>query len=220
MADFFIEPDDGLDERPEIEQQEGEDDTVYALCSLAIAEIRGATDQLATGDISVDAWYDQMVDIIAAYLLAGWYVGTGDDTDPTDDQLDRVANVMATQVEYLDGFKADLLAEPDEQELSGAYRNRAEMYGYAVGQGIFVGMAKDYDLPAYPRDTTATCGHRCKCRWEIIYLDEQAGDIDAFWYLGVAEHCPECPERALDWSPFQIRGGEWVPGQVGAKHYK
>lgn len=219
MANRFTEPDEGLEPRPEIEQREGEDDDIFALAEMAISEIRRTTDALATGSITVETWYDQMTDILYAYHLAGWYVGFGEADDPTDGQMEILAEAVAAQIEYLDKFHSDLKAEEEGSQLSNAYRHRAEMYGQAVGQSYYIGQARGWRLPSYPRAGDTDCLVYCRCRWELSFIDEDNGDLDAYWRLGAAEHCRQCPERAKDWKPLKIRNGTWADGDVKAKHF-
>lgn len=218
MANRFTEPETGLEPRPDLEQREGEDDEIFALVEMAIAEIRTATDSLASGDLSVDAWYDQMADILYAYHLAGWYVGSGADDDPTDEQMDDLAEFMAQELEYLDNFRNDLLKEKDDI-LAPSYRNRAELYGWATGVSFWRGYAGGYGirLPFYPGEKSR-CQRRCLCRWAITIVDIEQGKYEATWLLGSTEdHCDECVARANGLKPLRIDKGEYDQKQVTAK---
>lgn len=220
MAEFFIEPEEGLTERPELEQREGEDDEIFALSEMAISEIRRNTNRLASGDISVAAWYDQMVDILAAYHLAGWYIGAGEDTDPSDEQMDMLSDILADQLEYLDGFRDALLAEPSDITLSDAYRNRADMYAHATGISLWVGRTYGvygFILPFVPRQASI-CTIFCSCAWQIDPVDEEAGDYDATWLLGRTDHCATCQARSA-LRPLHIRGGIYDASQISAGMY-
>lgn len=212
MANRFTEPDEGLEPRPEIEQREGEDDDIFALVEMAIGEIRTATDSLASGSLSVEAWYDQMADILYAYHLAGWYVGQGTADDPTDEQMDRIAAVVAEQLDYLDNFRDDLLKEKDDI-LAPAYRNRAEMYGRATGIGFWIGRTYGIELPFWPAYKTL-CTVYCACAWSIEAVED--GGYDATWLLGATDHCDTCKERAK-LKPLHIREGKYDRKQVTAK---
>lgn len=217
MANRFTEPEAGLEPRPDLEQRDGEDDEIFALAEMAITEIRKATDSLASGDLSVEAWYDQMADILYAYHLAGWYVGAGTEDDPTDEQMNRLAEVVAEQLDYLDNFRNDLLNEEDES-LAPTYRNRAEMYGRATVIGYWIGRSGFFNWPAYP-GYRSTCLCYCRCQMEINIIDEEKGDADMTWKLGPAEeNCPECKARARDWKPFKTRDWKWVK-EPGKEHF-
>lgn len=212
MAKRFTEPEDGLEPRPDLEQRDGEDDEIFALVEMAIAEIRKATDSLATGGLSVEAWYDQMADILYAYHLAGWYVGSGAEDDPTDEQMERLAGVVAEQLDYLDNFRNDLLKEKDDI-LAQTYRNRAEMYGRATVIGYWIGRTYGIELPFWPSYRTL-CTVYCSCSWSIEAVEN--GGFDATWVLGKTDHCDTCIERAK-LKPLHIREGKYDRKQVKAK---
>lgn len=46
-----------------------------------------------------------------------------------------------------------------------------------------------------------------RCEWVIEPLNVEEGEYNAYWTLGVAEHCPTCLERAKDWNPLYIWHG-------------
>jgi hypothetical protein len=89
---------------------------------------------------------------------------------------------------------------------------RAEMYLEAAKANLFAGAAARLGidrLPAHPGDGTTRCRIYCHCSWRIEQLAER--DFDAYWLLGLAEHCEHCPRRAIAWSPLQIRNGVLQP---------
>ncbi len=212
MANRFTEPDEGLEPRPDLEQREGEDDDIFALAEMAITEIRLATDALATGGMTVSAWYEQMADILYAYHLAGWYVGSGTEDDPNAEQMDRIAEVVAEQLDYLDNFRTDLLKD-DDDILAPTYRNRAEMYGRATQIGYWIGKTYGLELPFWPAYKTK-CTVYCACEWSIEAVEN--GGFDATWLLGSTDHCDTCKERAK-LKPLRIREGKYDRKQVTAK---
>lgn len=202
-----------LEPRPDLEPRENEDADIFALVKMAIGEIRKVTDDLANGDVSVDDWHNVMEDILYAYHLAGWYVGAGIDADPDEEQLDRLAGVVAEQLEYLEGFKADLLND-DDDVMSMASRNRAEMYGRSVTQSVWRGRLHYLELPFYPTER-CICRTNCTCGWLIEVVD---GGYDATWKLSSVDHCDTCKERAK-LKPLKIRNGEYDRGQITSKMY-
>lgn len=209
MPERFTAPDDGIDSRPDLEQREGDDDEIFALIELAIAEIRAATDKLASGEITVSAWHELMVDILLSYQLAGWYVSNED--DPDDDQMNILAEKVADQLDYLTNFKGDLFKE-DDDILSMGYRNRAEMYGWATRIGYWIGKTGGIELPFYPCERSL-CATNCCCRWQLEAVD---GGWDATWQLGPTDHCETCKERS-SLKPLRIRDGKYDRSQVTAK---
>lgn len=218
MPERFTAPDDGIEPRPDLEQREGEDDKIFALAEMAIEEIRAATDKMASGEVTVSAWHELMVDILYAYHLAGWYVGAVAEDDPTDEQMDDLAEFMAQELEYLDNFRAALLEEKDDI-LAPTYRNRAELYGWATGVSFWRGYAGGYgiSLPFYPGEKSR-CQRRCLCRWSITIIDIEKGQYEATWLLGSTEdHCDECVSRAKGLKPLRINKGKYEKKQVTAK---
>lgn len=211
MAKRFTAPADGLEERPVLEQRDGDEDGVFALCAMAITEIRKATDNLADGSISVATWHELMTDIIVTYHLAGWYIGNED--DPDDDVMDMIAEKIADQLDYLDNFRADLEAVK-EDTLAAMYRNRAEMYGWAARIGFWIGQTHGIELPFYPAERSI-CKIFCACAWVIAAVD---GGFDATWRLGETDHCGTCVERAK-LKPLRIREGKYDRSQVTKKMY-
>jgi hypothetical protein len=59
-------------------------------------------------------------------------------------------------------------------------------------------------LPAYPKDGTAECRTKDRCRWVIVPV---LGGWDCYWRLGYAEHCENCITRARVWNPLRVRNG-------------
>jgi hypothetical protein len=52
----------------------------------------------------------------------------------------------------------------------------------------------------------------CQCRWEIV---DRGDHWDCYWRLGIAEHCPDCVERARNWNPLTIPKEEFVETAYG-----
>ncbi len=107
------------------------------------------------------------------------------------------------QLEYLAAFR---------DEIQGAawqpgWAARAQMYADSITNPYWSGKTRGWALPAMPGDGTTQCLTHCKCAWEIETLAGD-GNADAYWRLGAAEHCQTCTQRAHEWSPLQIRGGE------------
>ena len=60
-------------------------------------------------------------------------------------------------------------------------------------------------VPAMPGEGTI-CKTKCKCSWDIVPIDEKAGDYDAYWRRG--DSCSTCLAREQEWNPIRIRGLE------------
>lgn len=215
MASSFIPPAGDLPAQNPLVQGENERDDVFALMSMALAEIRDVTDRLAAGLLTVDEWVALMTNILATYHLAGWVAGSGID-DPTDADLDYLAGFLADELGYLDGFYEALRAEPDGVQLPEKYRARADQYAMATQIALWVGLGGFFDWPAYPGQRS-TCRRNCRCSMQFDFIDAALGDADMYWLLdSAAENCPECIARAAGWRPFSIRRFEWLPNQITA----
>lgn len=149
----------------------------------------------------------------------GWADGNGD--GKVDPSIAR--RYIEEQLHFLELWIADI--GQAGKLIGGA--GRAAMYGESLGQtyqrayvaarGSRVGLP---ELPAYPRDGSTVCLTHCRCQWQIKKVSPVY--YEATWKLGVAEHCPQCIERADLWGPLSIirqqgRGadgvlvqGEWI----------
>jgi len=214
MAEFFDTPD--LRERPPPPFEE--DDPSMPIIMLAVEEMREITDELATGEIDVDTWFDSMLAAIVSYHLAAFMAGANV-SELTSIQIDILADVVANQEQFLNGFRDALASEPEGSPLSDKYRHRSDMYGWNTGSSYERGKTQPWVLPAYPKDGSTDCMTSCCCMWRIDIIDDENGDVDAYWKLGRCFHCDQCPARARDWSPFRIRGGVWEPGQLSASQF-
>jgi len=110
--------------------------------------------------------------------------------DEIDSLSDRIGdgNYSAGQIRVYSGSIINGTRESAEQGNASAY-------------GV--------ELPAYPTDGTTLCNKGCKCHWDLRQLPGD-GNVDAYWTLGIAEHCQTCKDRASLWSPLQIRGGQYT----------
>lgn len=215
MAEYFNTPD--LRERPAPPYDE--DDPSMPIIALAVEEMRAITDDLASGETDVNTWYDQMLAAIVSYHLAAFMAGA-DVTEISSMHMDMLADVVANQELYLDGFRDALAAEPEGSALSDAYRHRADQYAWATGASYSRGETVDWDLPAYPKDGQTDCRVFCCCRWTIDLYDEDNGNVNATWKLGPCNHCDQCPQRAIDWSPLRIRNGRWDVRQLNSSQFR
>lgn len=69
--------------------------------------------------------------------------------------------------------------------------------------------ANGVSLPAYPADGSTVCSKGDVCTWRLVQLPGD-GNVDAYWVLHPADHCPTCLERSALWNPLEIRGGEYT----------
>jgi len=164
--------------------------------------IHDLTAQLETGLIQVEDWQAGMQALLARYHTAAYMVGLESES-LSQSALDSIAAQVEAQLAYLDNFA---LVISSAGEFQAEFYGRADMYAGSITTEYWEARVGDLPLPAMPGQGTQ-CGGRCKCAWRIDTLDEKAGDHDAYWELGNADHCQTCLQRSEDWNPVQIRGG-------------
>lgn len=216
MANTFVEPESGFPEWPEYTPVEEDPDDLSAVIAMAEGEVRSATEQLGTGKIAVPEWIDLMVEVLTIHHLAAWMSGSGN-LEPSDTELERLIDFIADEINYLARMQEDLLDEDDGIELPGEYRRRADLYARAVRVSYFDGVAAFYgiSLPVYPGERSR-CLRNCNCTWVIEEVDASLGNYNATWILGIADHCPQCEQRALGFNPLRITAGLYDGTQVVA----
>jgi hypothetical protein len=148
--------------------------------------------------------------IYTAVALARGGVGN---MQPSD--VDRVDEAVRNQAKYLDNWVAQIERTPLDKRSKGQMQTRASLYGNAMGATTYETMDKEEfkqfpDLPFYPKDGTTECMTNCKCHWSWRNMDEDKGNADVYWVLGIAEHCETCAERAVQLNPLKIRNFEFV----------
>lgn len=164
------------------------------------------TRSLKAGNIDEDEWGDSMASLITRYHLAGWMLGQ-DDTVISDADNIVLLGLIKSQMDFLNNFK--LTVQGADEFLDG-WIERSESYALAVNSTYWQGRTKFLPLPAMPGQGTQ-CLTNCKCEWRIETISEENGDYDAYWELEPgAEHCQTCLQRAADWSPVEIRGGQLI----------
>ena len=167
--------------------------------------ISAATDALESDPDRLQDWYDEIARQLRRYSLASYLAGA-DTTKPTTAADKALAADIKTQLDFLSQFRAEI---HDAAEWQAGWNARAEMYAKSIQVPYWRGATKMLPLPAMPGDGTTQCLTNCKCAWNVIPVDEDAGDYDAYWIYGATErHCQTCRERQSQWAPLQIRGGE------------
>lgn len=166
-------------------------------------EVDNLITRLEGGTITVPQWQDEMNHLIARYSTAAAFAGW-DGTNIPDAGLVSVIQDVRVQLEFLGDFALVIQSTPEFLE---GWRARAAMYARSIKTPYWRGATRFLPLPAMPAEGTQ-CLTNCKCAWEIVTVDADAGDYDAYWRLGANEnHCQTCPERAAAWNPVRIRGG-------------
>lgn len=163
-----------------------------------------ATSALEADQSRIDDWYDEIARQLRRYSLAGFLGGYGGQEIPkTADS--KLAQDIKTQLDFLSQFKVEIQGA---KEWQAGWNARAEMYARSIQTPYWRGATKMLPLPAMPGDGTTQCLTNCRCAWNVVPVDEEAGDYDAYWVYGATErHCQTCRERESQWSPLRIRGG-------------
>lgn len=150
----------------------------------------------------VDAWEDAVAEQLRIAHAAAFLAGSGQQTleGPARVAIERT---LAQQIGFLRQFG---VAIRDGAAWERGWNARARMYAGAISAPYWTGKTRMLPLPAMPTEGTQ-CMSNCRCSWEVVPVDESAGDYDAYWRLGSDDQCQTCTQRAADWSPVQIRGG-------------
>lgn len=168
--------------------------------------LRIVQDSLAEGRITVQEWHDQTARIIAHQHVGALARGLGIGPSAiTDEHTARLQPVLNNQLSHLARWRDQMIDAPDG-EISQTDLSRIDQYGTATAISLRLGETIPWPLPAMPGEGSI-CRINCKCNWDIDVLDSAAGDANAYWRLGVAEHCDTCEARAVEWNPFRIRNG-------------
>jgi hypothetical protein len=167
--------------------------------------IGAATDALESDPDRLQDWYDEISRQLRRYSLASYLAGA-DVQSPDKRAQQAIADDLKTQLDFLSQFRTEI---QEADEWKNGWNARAEMYAKSIQTPYWRGATRMLPLPAMPGDGTTQCLTNCKCAWNVIPVDEEAGDYDAYWIYGATErHCQTCRERQSQWAPVQIRGGE------------
>lgn len=151
----------------------------------------------------VEKWLRDMAKLIAQYFGAAWMSGQ-DSPDLDAGEVEQVIDQVQAEVGFLRKFALEVQGA---EEFQAGWEKRAESYANGIKAPYWSGKTKVLPLPAMPGDGTSQCLTNCRCKWEVRTLDEGAGNWDAYWRLGQADHCQTCIERARQWAPLRIRDG-------------
>lgn len=154
-------------------------------------------------------WYDEMRRTLIEGMERAAVLGKrdspinfgGESLTPSD------RYVLLNELNALDSFLRifrNLLVEAGEWKR--AWNQRAQMYAGAirtVHSRVYAGPVS-FILPAHPGQGSS-CLTNCRCHWQIDPVRGD-GNYDCYWITTARESCPECINRAVQWSPFKIRG--------------
>ena len=176
--------------------------------SRMIDDVDRLSTQVTSGKMSAVEWQAEMQMLISRYAQEATTAGAD---MPDIAQLQAQTERWKTlQFAYLDNFKNDI----EENGFLSIYRSRSQMYATALvgpysNGDVFRQAGRVLPLPAMPAEGTI-CHSNCGCSWEIVTVNAEGGDYDGHWKLGKTDNCQTCVQRAADWAPIQIRGGELV----------
>lgn len=166
-------------------------------------QIDDETTALELGQITPDGWQSQLKTLIERYTGAAWKAGQGGAALERPD-IAKIKGLVQAQAAYLDKFTIEI---KDGSRWENGWNSRAAMYAESIKAPYWAAKTKMLPLPAMPTEGSQ-CLTRCKCMWDVEMVDAEAGDYNAYWRLGSGESCQTCAERAAQWSPLQVRGGE------------
>lgn len=170
--------------------------------------IRGLTNQLASGNITLSAWQSQMKAELRRGNYEQFITGYGGDKSKLrrTDYL-KLGPELKRQYAYLRRFAAVIEAAAANGSPLTFAISRAVMYARST-QAMFWKSHVPVKLPQVPRDGQTKCRTNCKCRLVIDYeRDEKDGHIVAvlaWWRLSPAEHCEDCLNLASQWRPLRL----------------
>ena len=161
----------------------------------------GYAARVASGDWTVQQWKLETWETLKDTYIDEYAAGRGGKHILTQQDYGSIGGMLSSQSDYFNKF-ADAVARGDLSEAQ--IRMRAKMYIDSATQSFERGRSRAQGvpvLPAYPGDGSTICKGNCKCHWDIR---ETETTWDAYWTLGVAEHCEDCVDRASRWAPYQI----------------
>lgn len=164
--------------------------------------LAAAIEALEDDPAAVEAWEREAAATLMRYHQAAYMAGAGTRAIPPEARRQITADV-ARQLEFLRGFAIEI---QEGAEWEAGWRSRAESYAGSIRVPYWRGATKMLPLPAMPAQGTQ-CMNNCRCEWDVVTVDEEAGDYDAYWRRGADDSCQTCIQRAADWSPLQIREG-------------
>jgi hypothetical protein len=190
-----------------VQAVKADDDPTPAPLRRLLKQIRRAveamTDTLEAGEITPDQWRDSMAETISTAYPRAYKAGAA--AEPDAAATKRLADQVAAQLTYLDGFTVEI---KEGEAWQAGWNSRAEMYAEGIKVPYWQGATKVLPLPAMPAEGT-TCLTRCKCLWDVQQLDGD-GNYDAYWRISASESCQTCVQRAAEWGPLKVRNGRLV----------
>lgn len=177
--------------------------------SAASAANTGLSDLWENQQISPTDFRDVMRQQLKEEGIRQYTMGRGGVAQMTPEDWGSVGGSLADQYRYLDGMVDEMEAG---NVSAGQVRRRVDMYFNSTREMYYRGLSRAKgmgfgELPAYPGDGSTVCLTSCKCSWDIQEILDDNGAViawEAYWRLGVADHCDDCTARASMWNPLTI----------------
>lgn len=153
---------------------------------------------VASGAASVQRWQLNFREQLRRAYVNEYVAARGGLGAMTQADWGRLGGMLKEQYTWMNRF-AEQMARGELTE--GQVRVRMQMYFDSAREAHSRAHAASWriELPAHPGDGSTICKTNCKCAWD---LRETEMGVDAYWTLGVAEHCPDCMDRAGKWNPY------------------
>lgn len=167
-------------------------------------EIKGISDRLSNGEISLQKWVTDMRQSIKDAYVIQYTMGKGGMDNMTQSDWGRIGGLLKSQYQYLNSFAGEIANGDLTPKQIAA---RANLYIDSSTQAFERGKAASHgllNLPAYPGDGTTDCMANCRCYWRIVKTQNV---YTVSWTLSSAEHCPTCITRSSVWSNLIFEGG-------------
>ena len=162
---------------------------------------------LAQGRIDLDDWADTMQTELRRYHLATSVLGAGGANQMVEANFLIAQRKAEEQIGYLNRWVEDMRRGDFPLDAAPRVRQRAKLYAGAGNATFSESRAQRFGvtgLPFHPADGQTACLSNCRCEWEFKQVE---GGWDAYYRLGMAEHCEDCSGRAAQANPLRIRDG-------------
>lgn len=173
-------------------------------------EIEKLTQKLVDGELRVDDWRIQMLQIIKRANIQQNNIAQGGIAK--DEDFDGLKGELQKQWGHLRRF-ARMVQRAAENEKSITFAvARAVLYAKSTQAAFWQGKLP-VKLPQVPRDGQTQCRTNCKCRLKIKNEYDDDGNLVAvlvWWKLSPAEHCDDCLTLARTWNPRRFEVGAGV----------
>jgi hypothetical protein len=173
-----------------------------------VERLRPAAYQLAgdlvRGGLSLPAWGEEMRSALDALYEEQYKLGLGRELDSEDEawlrgRLSR-QNDFLTEFERVTGF-GEMSPEAIGARAYQYFGSSVAAFERAKIKGL---LGFPLRLPELPGDGNQECRSYCRCWWEIEF-DRRLKSWLCYWEMAVlAEHCFDCRENNLKWSPLVI----------------